>query len=259
MVKIIRNVSACMVFFLLVLSAEALLAVGYLTVKVESGWFVLLDSQLVADRSFENMALHPGDYRIHTYDPGDLIWQSRGIMKIITIRQTETLSLDLTAETKLNIFSDPPGSSVYVDDLYLGQTPLLGFASPYPDGKLFRVTRDGYQEISFIKEADKVTYTVMLRTDRLAPALSVLKKNNNENRLKWLREGLIITSLAGSWLSFIFKREADANYKKYLQSARPEDMKKYYDRTVTFDHYAEITVGISLVSLGGYFYLLITD
>jgi len=258
MSKIINKSTGYLFLFIIILSAKAFPAVGYLTLNVETGYQVLLDSQLIADRSFENMPLIAGDYLLHAYNPNDLIWQNRGIIKKITIYEAETLVVDFITENKISIFSNPPGGLVYVDNQLIGQTPLQALYS-YPDGKLFRVIKDGYQEGSFIKEAEKKNYTIKLKTILLPPALTVLQDHPNENNLKWLHEGLIITSLASSWLSFLFKREADANYEKYLRSARPSDMQKYYDRTIRFDHYAEISVGISLVSLGGYFYLLLTD
>jgi hypothetical protein len=102
-------------------------------------------------------------------------------------------------------------------------------------------------------------YTFTLKPAAQVPDLGAGRYKDSDNQLRWLHEGLVITSLAGSWLSFLFKRQADANYNKYLHTARPNDLKKYYDRTVRFDRYTEISMGISLVALGGYIYTLLTE
>jgi hypothetical protein len=87
----------------------------------------------------------------------------------------------------------------------------------------------------------------------------VLKEVPNKKHFSWLREGLVVTSLVGSWASFFFKREADKHYDRYLRTADPAEMHRSFKKTEDFDRYAEIAIGISIISVGTYLYLLITD
>jgi hypothetical protein len=233
-------------------------AVGYLTVWCENGAFTLLDSQLVANQSFQNLAISSGTYLLHNYDPGTRSWQDRGFCEQVTIQDAETLTVDLRQKNKLRIFSNPAGGLVYSDSFFIGRTPLV-MVEPDLARKHFTILKPGYQNYSFNQEADKNEYFLQLRPAGQPSALAGLQTPDNQHRLKWLDEGLIITSLSASWLSFLFKRKADTYYEKYLRSARPAEISKYYDRTLRFDRYAEISFTVSLLALGGYFYILLKE
>jgi hypothetical protein len=233
-------------------------AVGYLSVQTEPGTCTYLDSQLVADQSFQNLALTTGTYMLHVYSPVERSWQDRGFNKQIFIQEAETLSFDLRQDKLIHILSNPVSGLVYDDSILLGRTPLV-LQNTYPRSKQFTITKNGFQSAIFGLESGKDKYILSLAPLKPPLTVTAFQSNNRPANLQWLHEGLIITSLASSWLSFLLKRNADTNYEKYMHSAVPEDIKKYYDRTVRFDHYAEISFTVSLISLAGYFYMLLSE
>ena len=160
----------------------------------------------------------------------------------------------------IKILTDPPAGTVFYNQKYLGYTPLQ-FFPPENDVESDEITimKSGFQDQKFSLSAAKNEYFIHLK-----PAEDIQKRIINKTGLgdggfRWSREGLVITSLASSWLSFFLKREADKNYDKYLRASDPDLMVTYYDRTQKLDTFAEIAVGISAVTLGTYFYFLLTE
>lgn len=74
-----------------------------------------------------------------------------------------------------------------------------------------------------------------------------------------LKTGLLITSIATSWLAFYFKRAADSNYRKYTYSSSQAGIKKYYDRATNFDNVSNLTLMVSAAALSGYIYIALTE
>ncbi len=258
MSKNIKIINGLLLIFFILQPIYTYAAIGYLTVRLEPGNYTLLDSQLVANQSFENMALSVGTYLLHVYDPREYNWQDRGFSELITIQDAETLTFDLSQKNKFRVISNPADGLVYVDSLCIGRTPLILF-NPGLAGKRIMVSKAGYQNSIFVMSSAQDEYSLQLKPAGQPPTLAILQIPNNGPKLKWLDEGLIITSLASSWLSFLFKRKADTYYDKYLHSARPDEIRKYYDHSLQFDRYAEVSFTVSLLSLGGYFYLLLKE
>lgn len=258
MAKSIIIIKGILLIFLIMQPVCSAAAIGYLSIRLEPGTFALLDSQLIANHSFENMALTAGTYLLHVYDPRDYSWQDRGFSEKITIQEAETLLFDLRQKNKLRILSSPTDGQVYVDSLFLGRTPLILY-NPGLENKSVTVYKTGYQNSSFTLSSGENEYSLLLNPAAEPAVPAIHQTRNSGQKPKLLDEGLIITSLAGSWLSFLFKRKADTYYNKYLHTARRNEISKYYDRSVQFDRYAEISITVSLLALGGYFYLLLKE
>jgi len=258
MARKINKYNALILLFIISRLTVSFAAVGYLCIQVEPGTFTYLDSQLVANQSFENMALSSGSYDLHVYNPADRSWQDRGFKKQIVIQEAETLRFNLTGSNIIGIFTNPANGLVRNDSITLGYTPLV-MVNPHATYRYLTILKNGYQNLNFTLEPGKDQYHFNL-TPVPSPLLPVvLQIKDDHNPRQWLPAGLILTSLASSWLSFLFKRNADANYERYMHSAIPSNMKKYYNRTLQYDRYAEISFGVSLLSLGGYLYMLFTE
>ena len=74
-----------------------------------------------------------------------------------------------------------------------------------------------------------------------------------------LKPGLIVTAIAANWTSFYLKRRADDFYDKYNATSSVSRMNHYYDKSVEFDVYSSIMLGVSATALSTYIYLLLTD
>ncbi len=74
----------------------------------------------------------------------------------------------------------------------------------------------------------------------------------------WQKPALIFTAVVSNWLSFYLKREADDAYQRYRTTSDLSEMQRFYNRTRDLDHLSSMMLGVSVISLSGYFYLLIT-
>ncbi len=168
MVRSIKIIKGLLLVFFMLQPVYSPAAVGYLTVRIEPGTLTVLDSQLVAKQSFENLALGAGTYLLHVYDPCDYNWQDRGFSEQITVQEAETLYFDLRLTNKLRVISNPANGLVYIDSLFIGKTPLILLNSDL-DGKQITVSKAGYQNFSFIKTAAENNYSLLLKPVRTIP------------------------------------------------------------------------------------------
>ncbi|RLD16946.1 hypothetical protein DRI50_00620 [candidate division KSB1 bacterium] len=88
-----------------------------------------------------------------------------------------------------------------------------------------------------------------------------LKENSGQSRQPkhWLKPGLAATTILSNWASFYLKRRADDYYRKYRHTSDLHQIKTYYDRTRLFDHFSNALLTVSVASLSGFLYLLITE
>ena len=81
----------------------------------------------------------------------------------------------------------------------------------------------------------------------------------NSSRYPKLKTGLLITSVAASWLAFYLKRQADKNYAKYGRASSGSDINKFYDLAGNFDNASTVAITISAVVLTSYIYIALTE
>lgn len=257
MLKIIKTIALTLGFSFSLLSAGVDQS-GYLSVKVEDGMEIFVDTTYIGQHSFSYMKLPVGEYMVHVYNPHSLDWSERGSSRNIIITVNEYVSLDFTSEDQIKIVSLPIGSKVYSEDKLIGTTPLT-FNRDVLGSNSIRLQKKGYEEASFKISSDLDEYRFILNIDQDDDQLKVARLSDGDNQIKWYREGLVVTSLLSSWASFYFKRQADNTFAKYERSSDSREMFKLYSETQRYDTMAEIAIAVSVATLGTYFYLLLTD
>lgn len=257
MLKIINHIIAILGLTFTLLSA-GVDQTGYLSVKVEDGMEIFVDTSYVGKHSFSYMKLPVGEYTIHVYNPHSLDWSERGTSRNITVTENDYVSLDFTTEDQIKIFSLPIGSKAYSDGILIGTTPLT-FNRDLLGSISIKLQKKGYEEASFNISPDLDEYRFILNAEAGDDQLKVARISNGGNQIKWYREGLVVTSLLSSWASFYFKRQADQSFAKYQRSSDSREMVKLYSETQKYDTLAEIAIAVSVATLGTYFYMLLTE
>ena len=168
------------------------------------------------------------------------------------------IKLQLEENRYIYLNSNPYGCDVYHHDHMIGTTPLLIKKKDFLNDSLL-LKKPGYQEQPIAIGGGDGHYRAMLKKINGNTGSPVLKGKQDKTYICWKREGLLICSILTAWGSFLFKREADHYYDKYEKTTNTQLIDKYYNRTRNYDHYAEISLGVSIISLGTYFYLLIKD
>lgn len=231
---------------------------GFLSVQVSDGIPVYIDSTFIGTNSFSYLKIPVGIYTLHAASRNSLDWSERGYSKQIEIKAGEYLNVNLANTSQIRFKSLPIGIDIYIGDQLVGVTPftlnknLLGTNS-------LKLSKSGYQTQIFQISPDQNEYVVQMTPLTENNQLGVSRVSENQYELKWYREGLVVTSLLGSWASFYFKRQADQSYAKYQRASDAREMVALFSQTQKYDTLADIAIGVSVATLGTYFYLLLTD
>jgi hypothetical protein len=228
--------------------------VGYLSIDNHNNMNIYLDSILVANHSFTNLSLNPGRYTIRADYQGSTSWLPAGYQKSIEILPDSCIKLNLDLTTFINIASQPYGAGLFLDEKFIATTPVLLNKDDYLNHTLL-IKKDGYQDRRININENENKYNIILHTSK--GNRTVLKGKQDKKYLSWKKEGLVISSIVTSWMAFLLKRQADHYYDKYTTTSNPALIEKYYNNTKKYDLYADIALGVSIISLGTYFYFLI--
>ena len=231
---------------------------GYLSVSVEDGMQIYIDTTYIGEYSFSYMELPVGDYAVHVYYEQSNDWSDRGMTKYVSIIENEYVKLDFTTGDKIKILSLPIGGQVYAGDEFIGRTPLSFDRSQVGD-QTIKIEKSGYLNQSFQLVGNQKEYKFSLQPVENDPQLNVSRVSSSNDGLKWYREGLVVTSLVASWASFYYKRQADQSYAKYRVTSDSRRRFSYWNQTRQYDTFAEIAIGVSVATLGTYFFLLLID
>jgi hypothetical protein len=255
--KIAKIYLLSFVFFLIqfVSAAEK---TGYLSVSVEKGMQIYIDTTFVGEHSFSYMELPVGDYDVHVYNAQNNDWSDRGMTKSVSIRENEYVDVDFVLADKVKVLSLPVGGQVFAGDQLIGNTPLTFDRSLVGD-QTIKIEKPGYANQSFQIDGNQNEYSFSLQPIKNDPQLQVARVSESQGGLKWYREGLVVTSLIASWTSFYYKRQADQSYAKYRVTSDSRARFKYWNETQQYDTFAEIAIGVSVATLGTYFFLLLID
>lgn len=231
---------------------------GYLSVSVEDGKQIYVDTTFVGRHSFSYMELPVGEYTIHVYNSQTYDWADRGVSKDIVIEKNAYVNLDFVLTDQVKVLSLPIGGKVFAGDDLIGNTPIT-FNRDLVGTQTIKIEKNGYAEQSFNLDANQNEYSFNLLPLENDIQLKVARISNAQNQLKWYREGLVVTSLISSWASFYYKRQADQTYAKYQVISDSRRRFALWRQTRQYDTYAEIAIGVSVATLGTYFFLLLID
>lgn len=232
--------------------------VGFLTVDCPANTTIFLDSVLISRQPFKNLAIQPGHYMISVKPVLDFSWQRRSQARQIEIKPFEETDIDLGDMQSVTIFSDPIGSDVFDGTTFLGKTPVF-VSKGSLNGNDLSIKRIGYKPETFNLQRDQDKYSFTLTPLDPTSEDRVRTTVAGAARVNWFRESLVLTSFVGSWTAFLFKRKADSMYGQYERASIPSSIDYFYDETEKYDHYSDVALGVSAVSLGIYLFLLITD
>ncbi len=229
---------------------------GYLSVTAGDSMDITIDTTFIGTGSVSYIALPIGSHTLHVYNPYNRSWSNRGRTREIEIKFNEHTNIDLRNDEDIRIISVPYASKVYMGDEFIGQTPLV-FARKTIGDQSIRLENRGFEDKSFTLIQGQSVYKVSLQSAGNQGKSRLSKMKDSQYKIKWYREGLIVTSLAASWASFYYKREADKYYAQYQRSSDSREMIAMYSKTKKYDQWSEIAIAVSAVTLGTYLYLLL--
>jgi hypothetical protein len=232
--------------------------VGFLSVDGPANTTIYLDSVLISRQPFKNLAIQPGQYTLSVNPAASFSWQQRTQARQIEIKPFDETYVDLGSMQAVSIFSDPIGSDVFQGVRFLGKTPVI-VSKGLLTGEELNIKRAGYKSETFTLQNDRNDYSVTLAPLDQSEAGRINPTVAGAAQVNWFRESLVLTSFVSSWAAFLFKRKADSMYNQYEHASMPSSIDYFYSETEKYDHYSDVAIGVSAVSLGIYLYLLITD
>ena len=232
---------------------------GYLSIQLKTPGYIYIDSEVLANQSVEKLSLKPGEYNISVYSSKSRKWNERGYENIITILPDQSINLVFENTYLYYINSDPYASNIIQNDIILGKTPAYINSSDIDDSKKLVLQKNGFYNKDIFLKSDQNEYLFKLKPESIDNEIQLASQGLDNSQASWFKEGFVVVSLLSSWAAFYFKREADKNYNKYLQEGNSELLNKYYNKTKRFDTYSDISISVSLASLGTYIYFLLFD
>lgn len=220
--------------------------------------WVRIDSVLVGKTPLTDIQVEAGSHLIDISPPKGGIWNYEDKHLKISISENQDTTFNIIFSKPVFINSVPYGAHLKSDQEYIGITPLyLPFENN--QGTSFEIIKEGYEPYIFVLNTPD-------------PILAKLKKNEGYIELQKKKPQLfglvpkkhvkskftlLAVTVATHWASFYFKNVADDRFDKYLKTADPQLMNKYWDETHKYDRLSEITLGVSYTALAGLIYLVI--
>jgi hypothetical protein len=252
------NVLAIFLSLMLMTIVSGAEKTGYLSVTVEAGVQIYVDTSYAGQYSFTDMELPVGKHTVHVYNAQSRDWSDRGFSKTIEITENQPVKLDFTQTDQIKLLSLPVGVKVFAGNVLIGNTPIT-FNRNLVGANAIKLEKKGYSDLSFNLVADQKEYHFNLAPLQDDNPLKVATSLDSQNGLKWYREGLIVTSLISSWTAFYYKRQADEAYSKYLVISDSQRRNDLWNQTRQYDTFAEVAIGVSVATLGTYFILLLMN
>ncbi len=225
--------------------------------SVPSGVQIRLNSVLIGNTPLTKLSVKPGKYSIEAVARDAGIWNMRNVQQEVFIEGGGDTSITIQFPRLIKINSIPFHAKLLQDNHLVGLTPVVVDLKTYR-GKDFTLEKTGYETTRFTLTDQSPPPFVMQPLDQTALKLERHSFTHDLFHSRFRTKFLFVTgTVVTHWMSFYFKNLADDNYDKYLTTANPALMNKYWDNTQKYDQLSEFTLGISYAFLGGLIYTVL--
>ena len=134
---------------------------GYLSVSIEEGMQIYIDTSLVGKLSFYYLVLAFGKYSVDFYNDKTHVLADRGSSKNIEIQENEYIKLNFVMTDQVKVLSLPIGGKVFAGDDLIGNTPIT-FNRDLIGTRTIKIEKNGYAEQCFYLDANQNEYNFIL-------------------------------------------------------------------------------------------------
>ena len=139
--------------------------VGYLSIQNSDNMNIYIDTTLVADHSFNNLSLKSGTYIIRAeYPTIGFNWLNTYFKQTIKIAPDTCIKLYFSKENFINLKSYPYGGNLFLNEKFIGITPILLKKSDYLN-KSVLIKKNGYKDQLITINANQTQYKVTLNPE----------------------------------------------------------------------------------------------
>ncbi len=220
------------------------------------GCAVQIDTSWIGYAPIRNLVLAPGTHSIRIFAPPSGIWNLQDRQFQITLQPGQDTTISIRFVPLVFINSIPPGAFLMQDTTHVGSTPIYLPFYEYR-GKRLVLKKSGYEPFSFVL-SDSTPFSVRLTRkagfveSQRPPLLRIWPRTHTRAKF-----ALLGSTVLTHWLAFYFKNIADEHYNRYLSTADPDLIDRYWKETRKYDRLSDITLAISYTSLAVFIYMVI--
>ncbi len=192
------------------------------------------------------LKLKTGNCTITVINPNRYSWGHFDWQQEISISPADTLTLEPEFSDIVFVRSFPSGAEIFINQEFKGTTPLTFFPNPAQQSVIM-LKKKGYQDQLIQLNGKTNLFNVNLVKDEAifcqqkSKLLASQKKKANYRKATI---GFWTLSLVSGIATIYYKNLANENYDKYLTAGSLKAMNHYYDRTIMFDNYTNVSLGL---------------
>lgn len=171
--------------------------------------------------------LPPGATLLRLSEPSDSLWNAPALDTLLQAVEGETLRIALRIGRRFNVRSRPVGIPVLRDGRELGRTPLEIRLDPEGPDRLSLLTPRG--PIPIPPDTLRFRSVWTWRGDDSIFDRHAVRSNSSWRRLGRYGSPILAGALAAG--AKLAENAADRSYRRYLRTADPSLVEKYYDET----------------------------
>jgi len=221
---------------------------------------IVIDDTLTIMSNFQAIELEAGWHDVSILNPKRGTWNYNDSKTLVHIVAKDTTIIVPEFSIPLSIQTDPFDAQVYLNEKWLGTTPLHIDLSPSTSGTLF-LRKELFLPISIpLDSINSGTINVSLPPNHHEQALfhQTFEQNRREyKRQKITTLSLMAVTLCSGFATAYFNDQAEQHYEKYLQTGNISQTDNHYRNAQKYDRYAAVSLGVFEVSFAFSFYFLI--
>lgn len=252
-VTILKRIFFSILFFQSALFVSSLVCqtaetVGYLKITTDSiGIEVRLNDQLLGFTPLPIIALRPGSYQLAARHPAPYVWGNFDWQDSVTIVAPDTLTVQPNFKTLFAVRTNPFNAAVFLNNDYLGETPLAFPLNAHRD-YLLRLKKDGFQDyVIDLKNVRANFLSVDLIENHSRLKLNELvaqQHRQTKHRYRALTYSFWGLSILTGLTTVYLKDQADEKYRQYLVAGSLKQMNRYYNDSKRYDRYTYISLSV---------------
>jgi hypothetical protein len=218
---------------------------------------VFLDGRRIGETPLAGQRIDTGPHELAVQSPYGAVWNQPHYSASFVAVPGQNYRFKAAFEKKISINSQPYGAKVYRDTTKIGYTPL----SVNSAEKEVLLVHPGYEPYTLdLSKIEGVSAVVILQPQEqwvLSQERSErIFRNKMRNRQKMMFVSMGFSAIAGL-LTIHFRSEGNEEYSRYLETAVPAEMERYYKNAQNFDRLAGLSYALFELGfvLTGYYFL----
>lgn len=221
---------------------------AFLQIQCEqTGVEIVIDRKSRGKTPLPILSITPGNHSITALNPRRFLWGQFDWHKEISLAPAETLQIKIEFPEVITIRSYPDEAEVFLNDEFIGETPLY-FTKRLTPGTKFTLRKKNYfpETITFDGRYPAFYNIRLTRNEQEYQRQLFMQNLERKKHARYRRAsyGLWAASLFSGLTSIYFKQEANKNYKNYQNSASLIKMNQYFDNSLKYDNISNISLGI---------------